>query len=612
MFERKCIIIAGEEAGPKSNKMGGIWNVIDAEVKNLAQMLEDGTIEEDSIPIIFVACPYYGYSGSDWNKGLNRITDMSEFEDFVPDENLSLIIEKLREKGVELIVAARKVEKIEIIYLMFKTNDFCRSFVEYNGKLICLENKIKAEAYELIGLDSLSYEGMSNRTEYTHYLNLSYAISEFVHTLVALREENAKTYKDELISEFASSLMPSWHVSLHCHEFGVFYAIARLKKIGVPINSVATYHATIPGRVAGHLSIQKIRDNDSSWGDGVPKNMATLESLSSHADVVTAVGDSTKKEIKLFYGIDSIIVRNGIDIEIEDIDELWDKKLKCLTKIQELTSKKIYNAHNSVELSPDRIIPIFSISRIEIENKGYPDLLDSLLLLDRMVRIEVEAGRLDENYRVVCFIITAHGPKTNLPDNFPIMLNEEVVIGEELRIQRMIESRGLECSKLPSGNRYVSAVLYPQWLSKNDGGFNMTVDEFMAGCIAGIFPSRYEPFLLTGLEAGKEATPSIVSKVCGFSDALKTVKRLVMGMGGVLVVDNIDQAYLETIADYALTMDYFIDTYTDDKTKYNFLCQEANLLAKDMNWQEPTKQYYEMLTGTKPKSKSSKPVNKKY
>jgi glycogen synthase len=181
------------------------------------------------------------------------------------------------------------------------------------------------------------------------------------------------------------------------------------------------------------------------------------------------------------------------------------------------------------------------------------------------------------------------------------MLNEDILIGEELRIQNMIESRGLECSKLPNGDRYVSAVLYPQWLSDHDGGFNMNVDEFMAGCIAGIFPSRYEPFLLTGLEAGKEATPSIVSKVCGFSDALSTAKRLVMGMGGVLVVDNIDLAYLETIADYALTLDYFIDTYTDDKTKYNFLCQEANLLAKDMNWQEPTKQYYEMLTGTKPK-----------
>ena len=127
----------------------------------------------------------------------------------------------------------------------------------------------------------------------------------------------------------------------------------------------------------------------------------------------------------------------------------------------------------------------------------------------------------------------------------------------------------------------------------------MDPDEVMSGCIAGIFPSRYEPFLLTGLEAGKEATPSIVSKVCGFSDALKTLKRLVMGMGGVIVVDNLNISYNETIMDYALSLDYFIDSYLHDRVKYNLLCQEAHLLAEDMNWEQPTMEYYELLTGKK-------------
>jgi glycosyltransferase involved in cell wall biosynthesis len=598
MLERKCIIIAGEEAGPRSNKMGGIWNVIDAEITNLASMLADGTIEEENTPCIFVACPYFGHSGSDWNKGLNRITDMSGLEEYEPDEELSIIFGKLAEEGIEVITGARYIEGIEIIYLMFKTNDFCRKSVEYGGQHLCLENKIKAEAYELAGIDSLSYEAMSNRAEYTHYLNLSYSISEFVRHLVAVRAEAQKN-EDGAMSEFIASLMPAFNVSLHCHEFNVFYAIARLKKLGIIINSVATCHATIPGRVAGHLSIRKIRNNDSSREKGVAPNMEKLESLASYADVVTAVGDSTKKEIKLFYDIDSIIVRNGIDISPVDSDKLWEKKAACRKRIQEITSKKLYNTYDGEVLAPEKIIPIFSISRIEVENKGYPDLLDALLLLDRMVRTDVEGGRLDKNYRVACFVITAHGPKTNVPENFPLALPEESLMGEELRLQKMILDRGLECSRLSTGERYVSAVLYPQWLSENDGGFNMRVDEFMAGCIAGIFPSRYEPFLLTGLEAGKEATPSIVSKVCGFSDALKTVKRLEIGMSGIVVVDNIDLSYLETIADYALAMDYFIDTCVYDKVKYDLLCQEANLLAGDMNWREPTKQYYEMLTGKK-------------
>jgi hypothetical protein len=70
-----------------------------------------------------------------------------------------------------------------------------------------------------------------------------------------------------------------------------------------------------------------------------------------------------------------------------------------------------------------------------------------------------------------------------------------------------------------------------------------------------------------------------------------------MGMGGVIVVDNINLPYIEAVSDYALAMDYFIDTYTDDKIKYNLLCQEASLLAGDMSWEDPIKQYYELLTG---------------
>jgi len=597
VLERKWIILAGEEAGPKSNKMGGIWNVIDAEAMTLASLFNSGAISDGDNPRILVAGPYYGSSGSDWNKGLNRITDMSEFKDFDLDGELTAAIEAVRIEGIEIITGVRKVGETKIGFLMFKTDNFGKIITDYKGTSVSLTNKIKSEAYELINLDSLKYDNLGNGSEYTHYLNLSYAISEFVRALVTLNEEKAREYHDTAITDFAKSLMPNMQVSLHCHEFGVFYAIARLEKMGIPVKSVATFHATLPGRCAGHLSIQKIRNNDSSWVEGVPLAFAKLESLSSYADVVTAVGNSTSKETKLFYGVDSILVRNGVTLDDGETD--WDKKTQFRKNIQNFLSENLHKYHDGEQIPYKKIIPLFSISRIEIENKGYPDLLDSLVMLDRMVKMEILGGKLDEDVRIVCFIIAAHGPKSNLPDGFPINLPKEVLVGDELRLQSMIEERGLECSKIPSGKRCVSAVLYPQWISSTDGGLNMTLEELMSGCVAGIFPSRYDPFLLTGLEAGKESTPSIVSKVCGFSDALKTLKRLVMGMGGVIVVDNIDMSYNETIVDYALAMNYFIDTYFHDKVKYNLLCEEANLLAKEMNWDMPAKHYYELLTGIK-------------
>lgn len=64
---QRWIVIAGEEAGPVSNKMGGIWNVIDAEARTLAKLISSGEIENDIK--ILVAGPYFPTAGADWNRG---------------------------------------------------------------------------------------------------------------------------------------------------------------------------------------------------------------------------------------------------------------------------------------------------------------------------------------------------------------------------------------------------------------------------------------------------------------------------------------------------------------------------------------------------------------
>ncbi|MFQ6071349.1 MAG: glycosyltransferase [Methanosarcinales archaeon] len=582
MGEQKWIIIAGEEAGPKSNKMGGIWNVIDAEATNLALLIASGKIREAIHDIkIIVAGPYYGYSGADWNAGLNRITDLKGFQKLEGNKLLKATIDSLQRYGISIKTGSRKIGNIDIGYLLFDTSKY-DSITTYYNKEMVLTNKVKQEAYELVGLDSLVYEKMANGIEYTHYLNLSHAISKFIQILITLSKE----INDHRI-----------RVCLHCHEFGVFYAIARLKKLGIPLRSVATFHATVPGRSAGYRSIDKIISNDNSWDIGTPINLANLESLSRYADTVTFVGESIRKEALLFYGIDGIVVRNGIELSRQEVD--WEKKKKCRELIQIFLSDNIYKLFDGEKIDPKNIIPIFTISRIELENKGYPDLLDALVVQDRVIRSCILSGILPEEVKVICFLVTAHGPKNpdKIPQGFPVNLPTELLIGEELKLKKMIANRQLQCQDLISGRRVVAAILYPQWIGKNDGGLNLTPDEFMAGCVAGVFPSRYDPFLLTGLEAGKEGTPSIVSKVCGFSDALKKIKRLVpVGMGGVVVVDNIDLPRCETIADYALAMDYFTRTYIQDKVKYNLLCEEAFLLAKAMSWEDPVKQYYEILT----------------
>jgi hypothetical protein len=537
MIER-WIVLAAEEAGPVSNKMGGIWNVVDAQAVMLARLVARGDIESGLH--ILVAGPNYPTSGSDWNTGKNRVTDLTGFEKLDMGQELDKVLGELNASGIETVTGQRTQEGIPIGYVLFNTNYYQSHMVHWNNQQMTRNNAIKTEAFDLVGLDSMNFERAHYGWEYNHYINLSYAVSELVRGLARAPEEIAKKYADKAVSEFAKSVMPKVRVSLHCHEFGVFYAVARLKKLGVPVRSVCTLHATVPGRTAGYKSLQKIAQGESKMEIGTPIGFATLEALARYADAVTFVGDSTMKEAMLFYRLKGIVIRNGIDLETQEID--WDKKDRCRAKIQEFLADSLYKYRDGQSVKKENIIPIFTISRIEIENKGYLQLLDALMLQDHLLKHRLTGQRHAEETRVVCFLIAAHGPKDKekLPEGFPINLTPEILVGEEIRLENMIKDRGLDESELISGRRMVAALLYPQWVGPDDGGLGMHADEIMAGCVAGIFPSQYEPFLLTALEAGREGTPNIVSRSAGYSDALKKIKRRVPGLGGVIIVDNIE------------------------------------------------------------------------
>ncbi|MFQ5974826.1 MAG: glycosyltransferase [Candidatus Hydrothermarchaeales archaeon] len=571
-MEKQWIVLAGEEAGPKSNKLGGIWEVIDAETATLASLISKGELNDNAK--VIVTGPYYRCDGCDWNTEQNRLTKLDGLKKLSPDKDLEKAINAIDKTWTEVKTGAKIVDGVEIAYVLFDTDKYLTSQGTYKDQELLFADEVKMEAHKLIGLDSLNYERTGYGKEYTHYLNLSHAISQFVR-LLAL----------------------SGRVSLHCHEFGVFYVAARLKKLRAPnVKTVATFHATKVGRSWGAEVIKKIARNDGTWHPYTALGLAQLESMAKYFDAVTCVGDTTRMEARLFYGIDSMVVRNGIRLETDTIN--WEKRVKCRDKIQKFLSKNMHEFYDGEEVDPEHILPIFTISRIELENKGYPDLLDALVLYDRALRNRIRNGEVDEDTIAVCIMITSHGPKQRdrLPKGFPVYLPEELLMGNELRLKKMILEHELETRRIVTERRVVSAVEYPQWVGKNDGGFGMTVDEIAAGCIAGIFPSRYDPFLLTGLEAGKEGTPVIVSRVCGFSDAVREYVKKKGIMGGVIVVDNIKLPYLESVADYAMGLDSITTAYLRDKSKYRMMSQEAFNLAKDMSWVDPVKKYYEVLS----------------
>ena len=96
---------------------------------------------------ILVAGPYYGHRGADWNRGLNRITNMEEFGPLNIDGELQKSLESLEKSGIKVFTGEKLVGKTRIGYLQFQTSDFGKIRSTYMGKEMTLESRVKAEAY---------------------------------------------------------------------------------------------------------------------------------------------------------------------------------------------------------------------------------------------------------------------------------------------------------------------------------------------------------------------------------------------------------------------------------------------------------------------------------
>ena len=90
---------------PPPNKMGGIWDVIDAESKTMAGLAAKERSTRTSR--ILVAGPYYPTPGSDWNRGKNRVTDISGYEKLNMGPEMEPILSTLTSAGIETVPPRR-------------------------------------------------------------------------------------------------------------------------------------------------------------------------------------------------------------------------------------------------------------------------------------------------------------------------------------------------------------------------------------------------------------------------------------------------------------------------------------------------------------------------
>src|SRR3990167_974035 len=127
----------------------------------------------------------------------------------------------------------------------------------------------------------------------------------------------------------------------------------------------------------------------------------------------------------------------------------------------------------------------------------------------------------------------------------------------------------------------VKIVYYPIYLSGADNLLDLNYYEAMQGSHLGVFPSYYEPWGYTPLEAGALGVPSITTDLSGFGRYFCTDCRQ-GGYPGIYVVERLGRRYEESLSQLAAFMHKFALLSREERTRDKL---EARRVAATVDWE---------------------------
>jgi len=519
------------------NKVGGIYTVLSTRAKTLQEKFED--------KIIFIGpdfwkekeCPYFR-------------------------EDSSLFAEwqwEAKELGLKVRVGRWTIPGEPIAVLV--------DFTPYFDK----KNEIYTWLWENYRVDSLHAYG-----DYDEASMFSYAAGLVVESF------------------YHHSLSSKQKVVYHANEWmcglGALYIKNKLPQIA----TVFTTHATSIGRsIAGNQ--KPLYDYLFAYhGDQMAEelNMQSKHSIEKqtawHVDCFTTVSDITANECKelLDKPVD-VVLPNGFD-------NSFVPKAASFTKKRKAARQKMLQVANALlgENLDDETIIVSTSGRYEFRNKGIDVFVEAMnrLLRDR-----------DLKKKVLAFIVVpgwVGEPRKDLQERLESGKSYDTPL-EVPQVTHWLHNMGhdsvLNMMKYyDMHNRHednVKVVFLPDYLDGRDGIMNLTYYDVVLGNDLCIYPSYYEPWGYTPLEAVAFKVPCITTDLAGFGLwANKEFGHEGQLQDGVRVIHRTDYNYSE-VADYI--KDTVAQFSTMSKTEVDACRKAAETLSKKALWKEFIKYYYE-------------------
>ena len=364
----------------------------------------------------------------------------------------------------------------------------------------------------------------------------------------------------------------------HFHEWMGGVAVPRIAHMNLPIATVFTTHATLLGRYLAsdnpyfynHLPFVD-PDKEAARFNIYPR--FAIERSAAHASTVfTTVSEVTAVEAtKLLGRAPEAILPNGLNIErFTAVHEFQNLHRMYKERIHEFVMGHFFPAY---EFELDNTLYFFTSGRYEYRNKGMDVFIEALARLNWRLKSEkATCGEEQRTCTVVGFIIT-RAPTKNI--NVSVLQNQTMF--DELRqtVERIQEGMGPVLLKAASHGRFptanelfgedakirwkraiaawknrrqpsivthdlwddagdpvlthlrhrglfnsaddpVKVVFHPEFMTATSPLLHLDYDQFVRGCHMAIFPSYYEPWGYTPMEAVALGVPAVTSDLSGF------------------------------------------------------------------------------------------------
>lgn len=536
------------------NKVGGIYTVLSTRAKTLQEMLEDR--------IIFIGPDFWESSESPYFK-----------------EDSSLFAEwqwLAKEQGIHVRVGRWTVPGEPIAILV--------DFKPYFEK----KNEIYAWLWENYQVDSLHAYG-----DYDEASMFSYAAALVVESF------------------YKHFLSKKQKVVYHANEWmcglGALYINNKVPEIA----TIFTTHATSIGRsIAGNQ--KPLYDYLFAYnGDQMAEelNMQSKHSIEKqtawNVDCFTTVSDITANEcVELLDKPVDVVLPNGFDNSFVPKAATFNKK----RKIARQKMLQVANALLGENLDDDTLI-LSTSGRYEFRNKGIDVFVEAMnrLLRDR-----------DLKKKVLAFIVVpgwVGEPRKDLQERLESGLPYDTPL-EVPQLTHWLHNMGhdnvLNMMKYyDMHNRHednVKVIFLPDYLDGNDGIMNLTYYDVVLGNDLCVYPSYYEPWGYTPLEAVAFKVPCITTDLAGFG----LWANKVFGHNGELT-DGVKVIH-RTDYNYSEVADYIKDTVAQfsamSKTEVDASRKAAEALSKKALWKEFIKYYKEAYDIALQKAEARKKSNK--